>query len=54
MLIGIIIVFLVCHTGEIFLSLYEMYDLLDGQRSGESLPWLHLYRARLKDGPQVA
>ena len=34
MLSGIIIVFLVCHTGEIFLSLYEMYDLLDGQRSG--------------------
>ena len=42
MLIGIIVVFLVCHIGEIFLSLYELYELLDGQRSGEFwlLPYL--------------
>lgn len=32
MLIGIIVLFIVCHIGEIFMSLYEMYDLLDGER----------------------
>ena len=33
MLIGIIVLFIVCHVGEIFISLYEMLDLLDGKRS---------------------
>ena len=32
MLIGIIVVNVVCHTGEIFLSVYEMIDLFDGKR----------------------
>ena len=32
LLIGIVVVNVVCHTGEIFLSVYEMLDLLDGRR----------------------
>jgi hypothetical protein len=38
MLIGIIVLFIVCHVGEIFISLYEMMDMLDGKRSNFP-PW---------------
>ena len=32
-LVGIIALFLVCHTGEVALSIYELADVLDGKRS---------------------
>ena len=32
-LIGIIVLFLCCHIGEIAISIYELTDLLDGERS---------------------
>ena len=33
MLIGIIVLFLVCHVGEVAISGYEVVDVLDGERS---------------------
>ncbi len=33
MLLGIVALFIACHVGEIFISVYEMTDLLDGERS---------------------
>nr|XP_040571091.1 G-protein coupled receptor daf-37-like [Lepeophtheirus salmonis] len=38
MLIGIIFLFLICHIGEIAISVYELVDLLDGERS-DFPPW---------------
>ena len=30
-LIGIIVLFLVCHTGEVFISIYELVDVLENE-----------------------
>ena len=32
-LIGIIVLFLICHIGEVAISIYELADLLDGERT---------------------
>ena len=37
-LVGIIVLFLVCHTGEVAVTIYELYDVLDGER-GEFPDW---------------
>ena len=31
-LVGIIVLFLICHTGEVALAVYELADVLDGKR----------------------
>ena len=32
-LFGIVLLFLVCHIGEVAISIYELVDVLDGERS---------------------
>ena len=32
-LIGIFVLFLICHMGEVAISIYELADLLDGERT---------------------
>jgi len=32
MLSGIVILFIVCHVGEIFIAVYEMTNMLDGEK----------------------
>ena len=37
-LVGIVLLFLVCHIGEVIISIYELADVLDGERTPFA-PW---------------